>query len=355
MGEIRITDEKLKNLYYDPKNSSSFSTEKKLKEKYRGKTDIKKWLKQQEVYSLHKPVRYKFPRRKTISGGIDKIWQMDLCDVQNIAKYNKNYKYLLTVIDIFSKFAWVEPIKRKSSLYIINGFKKILSSKRKPISIQTDKGGEFLNKPFLKFLSSKRIELYTTENYETKATIVERFNRTLKNTLWKYFTANDTKNYLGVLQDIVKGYNNSYHKSIKNTPNFVSGLKSRVEILKVFKTLYPFKYKKPRFQKEDRVRISKSRKIFRKGYTAKWSKEIFIIDEVDDSEFPVVYKLRDLKDEVIKGRFYEEEIQKFNKKIFKKLIKKKKIKNKIKYLVEWEAYKPEWVSSNTYYKIKKNE
>ena len=100
MGEIRIDDKKLKNLYYDPKNSSSFSTEQKLREKYRGKTDIKKWLKQQEVYSLHKPVRYKFPRRKTISGGIDKIWQMDLCDVQNIAKYNKNYKYLLTVIDI---------------------------------------------------------------------------------------------------------------------------------------------------------------------------------------------------------------------------------------------------------------
>ena len=143
---------KLEDLYYGIEKPSAYSSFSNLKKVYRGKEKVKEWLSKQRSYSLHKPVKLKFKRRQTIAGNVDSIWQIDLCDVRNIARHNRGFNYLLTCVDIFSKFAWVVPIKRKSSKYLIEAFRKILKSQRKPVSIQSDRGSEFTNKPFKNFL-----------------------------------------------------------------------------------------------------------------------------------------------------------------------------------------------------------
>ncbi|MGY0408824.1 MAG: hypothetical protein ACWIPJ_10815 [Polaribacter sp.] len=143
---------------------------------------------------LHKKVITKFPKRKVISYGIDKIFAADLIDMQKYSKQNKQYKYLLTVIDIFSKHTWVIPLKTKTGLEAANAFKLLFKSGRNPEKVWSDEGGEFKKKDLLK---SNNFELYSTQN-EEKSCIVERFNRTLKEKMFKYFTANNTTKYYDV-------------------------------------------------------------------------------------------------------------------------------------------------------------
>ena len=129
--------------------------------------------------------------------------------------------FLLTCIDVFSKFAWVVPLKNKSGETLVNGFHSILDLGRSPEKLQTDKGTEFLNRNFQSFLKEKNIHFFAT-NSELKASVVERVNRTLKTRTWKYFTAKNTRVYIDILQDIVHAYNNSYHRSIGQAPSSVS-------------------------------------------------------------------------------------------------------------------------------------
>ena len=134
-------------------------------------------------------------------------------DISSLARFNKGYKFLLTCIDVFSKFAWVIPLKNKSGKSLVNGFQIILDTGRSPEKLQTDKATEFLNCNFQSFLKEKNIHFFTT-NSELKASVVEHFNRTLKTCMWKYFTSKNTRVYIDILQDIVQGYNNSYHQGI---------------------------------------------------------------------------------------------------------------------------------------------
>ena len=112
-------------------------------------------------------------------------------------------KYILTVIDVLSKYAWAEPIKTKTGEHFVKAFEKIFKKGRKPETFNTDKGTEFINRKFQTFLKNKHnIRFFTTQN-ETKASILERFNRTLKTKMWKYFTANNTLKYVYILQKLL--------------------------------------------------------------------------------------------------------------------------------------------------------
>ena len=139
-------------------------------------------------------------------------------DVSSFACFNK---FLLTCIDVFSKFAWVVLLKNKTGESLVNGFQSILDLDRSPEKLQTDKGTEFLNRNFQSLLEENRIHFFTT-NSELKASVVERFNRTLKTRMWKYFTAKNNRVYIDILQDIICGYNNSYHQSIGRAPASVN-------------------------------------------------------------------------------------------------------------------------------------
>ena len=288
---------------------------------------VKTWLRSKDTYTLHEPVRYNFPRNRVIVTGIDDQWQADLVDISYLARFNKGYKFLLTYIDVFSKFAWVVPLKNKTGESLINGFQSILDLGRSPEKLQTDKGTEFLNRNFQSLLKENSIHFFTT-NSELKASVVECFNRTMKTCMWKYFTAKNTRVYIDILQDIVDGYNNSYHRSIGRTPASVSLL----NVGQVRRKLYGKSWTKPgrkfKFKLGDQVRINKSRRTFKKGYLLSWTQKIFTVTKIIP-RVPPVYQLRDYADDEIEGVFYAEELQKVHKsddiyKIGKTLAEKRK-------------------------------
>ena len=160
----------------------------------------------------------KFQKRRVISYGVDKIWSADLVEIQKYSKWNKGVKYLLMVIDVFSKYGWIEPLKDKKTESVSLAFDTIFKkSKRKPEKLWTDKGSEFISKHFKDFLKRHSITLYHSQN-EEKSSIVERWNKTMKNKMWKMFSANNNTVYWDKLDKLVDDYNNSYHSSIKMTP-----------------------------------------------------------------------------------------------------------------------------------------
>ena len=141
----------------------------------------------QLAHELHRQIIRKFKKGKVYSSFRDDIWGVDLADMQSLSKYNKGIKYLLCAIDLFSKYAWVVPIKDKKGTSIVNAFQKIISEGRKPNKIWVDQGGEFYNKLFKRFLKINRIEMYATYN-KGKSVVAEGFTRTLKNQIFKHTT-----------------------------------------------------------------------------------------------------------------------------------------------------------------------
>ena len=201
---------------------------------------------QQLAEELHKPITRNFRKIRVISYGIDKIWAADLVEMQKYSKWNKGVKYLLTVIDVFSKYGWIVPLKDKKTESVSSAFDLIFKkSKRKPEKLWTDKGSEFISKHFKDFSKKNKIKLYHTEN-EEKSSIVERWNKTMKNTMWKMFSANKNTVYWDKLKDLVDDYNNTKNSSIKMTP--IEASKKENE-KKVFANLYgDLIYLKPKNQ-----------------------------------------------------------------------------------------------------------
>ena len=203
---------------------------------------------------------------------------------------------------MYSKYAFVVPLKDKKGISIVNAFNKIIKqSNRKPNKIWVDQGSEFYNRVFKKWLSDNDIIMYSTFN-ESKLVIAERFIRTLKNKLYKHMTATGKYVYYDVLDDVVNEYNNTKHNTIKMKPKDFKNDNKRVYIDE-------HNEKDSRFKVGDRVRISKFKNIFAKGYTPSWSREIFIANKINDT-VPYTYNVKDLNDEEIIGSFYDKELQK---------------------------------------------
>ena len=202
---------------------------------------------------------------------------------------------------MYSKYAFVVPLKDKKGISIVNGFNEIIKQyNRKPNKIWVDQGGEFCNNVFKKCLSDN-VNMYSTYN-EGKSGAAERFIRTLKNKLYKHMTATGKNVYYDVLNDIVNEYNNSKHNTIKMKPKDVEYNNKRVYIDEHNK-------KDSRFKIGDRGRISKFKNIFAKGYTPNWNREIFINNKINDT-VTYTYNLKDLNGEEIIGSFYDRELQK---------------------------------------------
>ena len=166
-------------------------------------------------------MRRRFKRRCVVVGGPNQQWQADLVDVSRLKKTNDGTTFLLTVIDVFSKRAWCIPLKNKSAVSMVAAFAPLLGNKP-PITLQTDKGSEFLNRALQKLLKEYGVHHFATHNEETKASIVERFNRTLKTRMWRYFTKKQSVRYIDVLQDFVRSYNNTFHRAIGMAPSEVN-------------------------------------------------------------------------------------------------------------------------------------
>ena len=266
---------------------------------------------------LHKSIIKNFKRKKVYSSFKDNIWGVDLADISLISKFNKDIKYLLCVIDLFSRFAWVIGLKIKKGDSIAEGFKKILSFGRKQNKIWVDHGSEFYNNIFKSFLKENVIGMYSTHN-EGKSVVGERFLKTLKNKIYKHMTYIGKNDYFNFLDDIFDKYNNSFHSSIKMKAKDVTD-DSFVEYSEESNK------KDPKFKVGDNVRISKYKNIFAKDYTPNWSEEVFVFNKIVENTVTWTYLINDLNGEKIKGRFYEKELQKTDQKEFRidKVIKKK--------------------------------
>ena len=214
----------------------------------------------------------------------------DLTDMQLLSKFNKGFRFLLCIIDIYSKYAWGVPLKNKKGISIVNAFQKILKeSDRKPNITWVDKGSEFYNNSFKKRLGDNDIEMYSTNN-EGKSVITERFIRTLKNKIYKYMTTISKNVYIDKLDDIVKEYNNTYHKTIKMKPVYIKD-NTYIDFKKEINN------KDPKFKVGDYVRISKYKNIFAKGYMPNWSEEVFSIGKIKNT-VPWTYVINDLNGEL---------------------------------------------------------
>ena len=239
---------------------------------------------------LHKPIIKNFKKRKVYSSFKQNIWGVDLADMQSLNKYNKGIKYLLCAINLFSKYAWVIPLKDKKRTSIVIVFKKIISKGRKPNKIWVDQGSEFYNQSFKAFLKINNIEMYSTFN-ECKSVVAERFIRTLKNKIFKHMTAISKNVYFDVLNDIVNKYNNTIHRTIKMKPIDVTD-DSLAEYNEEFNK------KGPKFKVGDHVRISKYKNIFAEGYVPNWSEKVFIVNKMKNT-VPWTYTISDLNSEQI--------------------------------------------------------
>ena len=301
----------LEDLYYKTDSPAAYTAPGALVRAARqrglkiSRAEVKRWLAEQLAYTLHRPARRRYPRNRVIVGGIDSQWQADLVEMGAFARQNDGYRYILTCIDILSKYAWVVPLRTKTGPALIEAFKTIFESGRQPLTLQTDEGKEFLNKPFQAFLQRRGVFFFHTFN-ETKASVVERFNRTFKGRMYKYFTAKNTYRYVDVLPALVAGYNRAYHRSIRRAPIDVTWANQTA----VRNTLYGTASRTVRYRYRvgDQVRISKVKGTFEKSYLPNWSEEIFRIHRRHPRQ-PVVYTLEDLNGEVLKGTFYETELQ----------------------------------------------
>ncbi|PFX25400.1 putative uncharacterized transposon-derived protein F54H12.3 [Stylophora pistillata] len=263
---------------------------KKKKDQLEMQGSASKGWQEELADELHKPVRRNFRKRRVIVNGIDEIWCSDLVEMQKFAKWNKGYRYLLMVLDVFSKYGWIVPLKNKKGESVADGFEKIFTEGRIPKRLWVDKGSEYYNSHVKDLMKSKGVVMYSIEN-EEKSSVCER-GKTLVLPL---------------------------------RPKLVVG---------------------------DHVRISKfKRKVFDKGFTPNWTEEIFVVDEVQYSN-PITYKLKDLLGEEIKGSFYEQEMLRAKQEVFR--IEKVIRKSKGKALVKWSGYPEKfnsWIDAKELQKI----
>jgi hypothetical protein len=339
MGDVGV-------IYYDPLNPGSFGGVAPLVRHSRSNI-ARKWLTSQDAYTLHKPARRIFPRRKTFAKGIDDLFQADLADMQNLSRYNDGYRFILTCVDVFSKRAFAIPLKDKRGPTVADAFEKIFKD-RTPVFVQTDRGSEFLNTQVQSVFNKYKIKHYWSLNDDIKAACVERFNRTIKTRLFRYLTARHTKRWVDVLDVFIQSYNKSFHRTIGMSPDEVNLENSQ----QVADRMYPLKTE-PRWKYEigDRVRISKYKNVFEKGYLQNWTDEIFVI-AIRYNSNPATYGLNDLLGEEIKGRFYEQEIQKVNKKdddvyVVEKVLKTRRRNGRLEHLVKWQGYEDKFNSWTT--------
>src|SRR5437867_9219123 len=328
-----------KDIYFNPARVGSFGGVNALK-KASNRKNVAEWLMGQEAYTQHKPVIRTFKRRRTISLGVDHLWQIDLADMTSLSSYNDGFKFLLTCIDCFSRYAWVVPIRNKSAMTVTDAFASLLGDRR-PTYVHSDKGSEFLNSTFQHFLKTHNILFYTSENDDIKCALVERFNRTLKTRMWRYFTYSNSLRYVDVLPSLVKSYNDSKHSSIKMAPSQVTVHNESELRRRTVKTKA-----RPLLANGDWVRISETRRVFKKGYLPSWTREVFKVVRVHSAD-PPTYSINDYSDEPIKGKFYEQELQKVESNdVFKaeKVAKTRKKHGKTEYLVRWLGYPPKFNS-----------
>ena len=256
--------------------------------------------KKEIVKEIFSPVIKKFQRIQIQTHYKDECWSIDLIDRSSLSKYNKNYKFIFTIIDNHTKYAWATPLKDKSGKSTTTALKSLIEKeKRKPHKIWSDRGKEFYNTTFLHYLKEQNIQIYST-NSDLKAVFVERFNRTLLDLIKEPMYIEGKGSWLNHLDAALDKYNNRVHGTTKMTPIEASN-----------NSLLPSNNnnnnKLPKFQVGDFVRVPDKRNTYSKGYTTNWNRELFKIHSINKTN-PVTYTLNDENGDIIQGKYYEQEL-----------------------------------------------
>jgi len=336
-----ILDDRYLNLNCPSAYSGFTNLKKECKKDGVTSAEIMDYLGDKKSYTLHQPVIRRHKKDVVMAYNIDDSWHLDLADMSAFSDQNDNIKFILVAVDVLSKFAFVSKLPNKTTSVVKNGLNEIfVSSSRKPNSIYCDKGLEFTSNVMKQYLEKEGVEIYFAENTANKACIAERFIRTLKTRLWRYFTENNTNRFVDVLDKVVDAYNNTEHRSIGCTPSSVTP----ENFLHVWKKLYSGKCTLPgskaKYKIGDYVRISKIKSIFSKGYESNYTEEVFQITKIFLKN-PVMYKICDLDEEEVLGRFYERELvkvklpQEFE---IDKIISTRGKGSRKEYLVSWKGY-----------------
>ena len=312
---------------------------------------IKNWLKSIDAYTLHKHAKLPKPRNPTYVYFKRYQFQIDLIDLGHLAPYNDQYRYLLTAIDIFTRYAFVEPLINKSAASFMEGFISIMKrAKTFPRRILSDRGAEIKNKIFQAYCNKNNIHLIYSNNL-IHAPYIERFNRTLKNLMFRYMTHNETDRYIDALPFLVSTYNNRKHRMIGMTPDQAEKPGQTYAIRRKQEEYYSkVKRTKPRYKVGEIVRISKLKGHFDRGFTQQYQEEIYRIKSISTRLPYPTYELETFdRDEVLEGNFYANEITPVDEPelfVIEKILRKKTVpKSKEKLvLVKWRGYKnPSWI------------
>lgn len=343
-----MADETLRKLYYDLDHPASYSSAERLYQAAKKKIlvtrkQVKDFLSGELAFTLHKQVRRNWKRNKILVSTLDEQWQIDLAFMREFSSQNDGYQYILTVIDCFSKFAWAKPLKRKDPDEIIDSFKDIFAY-RKPLMIQSDKGKEFDNKTFREFLKKHGIHYFTTNSPKIKCSIIERFNKTLKNRMHRVFTARGTRRWTNILPSLIDSYNKAHHRTIKMAPCDVK----EDNVNQVFQNIYGSssmreylkKDKKLKLSLDDKVRKAYDNKPFDRAYWPGWTDRTFKVDRLIRSQKIPIYKIKSDK----KRRYYSQELQKVKENLFRieKIVNERMKSGKKEYLCKFIGYDESW-------------
>ena len=325
----------LRRLYYDPENPASFSGALSLyKEANKDQTRrismsfVKKWLQKQKLYTLNKHAVHNFPRRRTIIPYTNYMMDIDNAYLPKFPNKNKGNKFFLLTIDDFSKKVRTRPIKAMTGKNMVNALKSIFKDMgRLPERIRSDKGSEFVNNHAKRFLKKKGIKHIISQS-DKKASFAKRAIQTLKRKLLRVMIAEKTKQWTHLLPKVTESYNRSYHRSIGMAPNKVTDAdnaqiwmrmylpkpKTQEANVGVIKTKK--RYKEPRFSYDigDTVKVSIVPSKFSTAYDKRFSDENFLVADRQIKDGFQLYTLKDMKNEVLLGEFYSQQIQKVKKK-----------------------------------------
>ena len=303
----------INDVYTNPDSVACFSGINQVYKEARKKNkkicmkDVENYLAKQDAYTLHRPVRRKFKRNVTKTTGIDVDWQADLADMQKLKKENGGNTFILVVIDVLSRFVFVEPVKNKKAETIGKAFEKIMKrTGRKCWILTTDRGKEFEGHEFQVVVKRHEILHHYATSPDVKCAIVERYIRTLKSKIWRYFTKSRTVNYVKVLQKLATSTNNTVHRTIGCAPAHVNKNNQK----EIWQRLYgkPEITKRALYKAGDHVRITKEKGKLSKGYQPNYTNEVFVVQKQLKHRHPATYKLTDLTGETLIGIFYDPEL-----------------------------------------------
>lgn len=308
--KIKILD----NYYYDNGfNNSRDALYGLVRDKGITRRFVQEYLNKQKSYQINKdiPATQKDDYNRIIPTEPFKHLQMDTINVEPFQIYNDNVKYLLTIIDIFTKKAFVYPLKELTQEAVVNKLKLLLNDiDLKPSIINTDNGNEFKGKTET-FLKDNKITLiYSKPHSPQSQGYIERFNGTLKRTIKRNIQKLNNNRYIDDLQKIVNGYNETKTKILKLKPNDVlepenilkskqllenemkRGIGDRMDSLGVNQKV------RLRYDKQELTTEQRNQLQFRKGFVPNWSNDIMTIDKVIVSKNPLkldIYRLKELK------------------------------------------------------------